>query len=91
MKEWGELVNYVTGGRGRLVVEYFLLGSGLLSPPPNFSPGVIELVRLLTNTLKAMTGANINQAEEMRKRLGSLYCIYGLKEKTDIQIKGLRC
>jgi len=35
MKEWGELVNYVTGGRGRLVVEYFLLGSGLLSPPPD--------------------------------------------------------
>ena len=32
MKEWGELVNYVTGGRGRLVVENFLLGSGLLSP-----------------------------------------------------------
>ena len=32
---------------------------------PNFSPGVIELVRLLTNTQKAMTGANINQAEEI--------------------------
>ena len=34
-KSGGELVNYVTGGRGRLVVEYFLLGSGLLSPPPD--------------------------------------------------------
>ena len=32
---------------------------------PNFSPGVLELVRLLTNTQKAMTGANINQAEEI--------------------------
>ena len=32
---------------------------------PNFSPGVIELVRILTNTQKAMTGANINQAEEI--------------------------
>ena len=32
---------------------------------PNFSPGVIVLVRLLTNTQKAMTGANINQAEEI--------------------------
>ena len=31
----------------------------------NFSHGVIELVRLLTNTQKAMTGANINQAEEI--------------------------
>ena len=35
MIEWGELVIYVTGGRGRLVVEYFLPGSGLLSPPPD--------------------------------------------------------
>ncbi len=33
MKEWGELVNYVTGGRGRLVVEYFLLGWRSLDGP----------------------------------------------------------
>ena len=47
-----------------LMLLYIAITGGV-NLRPNFSPGVIELVRLLTNTQKAMTGGNINQAEEI--------------------------